>query len=183
MRTSQIRIIRCAECFARKLRNKDLASLMKDVCDALEAKLAAGEYSNLLSVVADAPQSLHVRGAIQLVDLDSLDSQDEAQVVQRKRLDLEALCQHYHKHGSTGTFVASVCKKPLENGSVARLCYCFPKYKLSHALEKKSELLAALQLGLSTCTEDVRQAAASPKTGREIVQPCVCSLSVHYTRS
>lgn len=139
---------------------------MKDVCDAFEAKVAAGEYSNLVSVVADAPQCLHVRGAVQLVDLDSLDSQDEAQVVQRKRLDLEALCKHYHRHGSTATFMASVCKKPLDDGSTARLCYCFPKYQLSHALEKKAEMLAALQLGLSTCPDDVRHAAASPKTGR-----------------
>ncbi|CAL1161178.1 unnamed protein product [Cladocopium goreaui] len=143
----------------------DVGSLMKGVCDSFHSKLAAGDYENLKAAVADAPSCLHVRSQKQSVQVDSLDSEQEAQVVHRERLDLDALCKWFHKHGPTGTFVASVCNKPLDDGSTARLCYAFPKYCLQHALQKKPEMLAALQLGLSLTSEEVRHATASPLTG------------------
>jgi len=153
----------------RTLRKKDVGSLMKGVCDSFHSKLAAGDYENLKAAVVDAPSCLHVRSQKQSVQVDSLDSEQEAQVVHRERLDLDALCKWFHKHGPTGTFVASVCNKPLDDGSTARLCYAFPKYCLQHALQKKPEMLAALQLGLSLTSEEVRHAAASPLTGLDCI--------------
>ena len=78
----------------------------------------------------------------------------------------------FRKHGPTGTFMASVCKKPLDDGSVARLCYAFPKFQLTHAVEKKADMLAALQLGLAMCPQEVRNSAASPQTGWLDVEIC-----------
>lgn len=141
---------------------------MVDICSSLQAKIKAGDYDNLVPVVAEPWSALHAAPKAQAVDLDSLDSGDEPKVVQRKRLDLDALAKHYHQHGPTGTFAASVCNMSLEDGSVARLVYAFPKYCMQHAVERKSEMTGALLLGLASTEEQVRHALASPHTGANL---------------
>jgi hypothetical protein len=138
---------------------------MVDICSSLQAKIKAGDYDNLVPVVAEPWSALHVARKALAVDLDSLDSGDEPKVVQRKRLDLDALAKHYHEHEPTGTFAASVCNMSLEDGSVARLVYAFPKYCMQHAVERKSEMTGALLLGLASAEEQVQHALASPQTG------------------
>ena len=151
------------------MKKKDPAQVMIDVCLSLQSKINAGDYDNMLTVVHEPWKGLHVAQRSTLLDMDSLDSADEPQVVQRKRLgDLQALVQHYHKHGPTGTFQASVCKGTLDDGSQTRLVYTFPKFCLAHAVDRKADMSSALLLGLASTEEHVRHALASPATGASL---------------
>ena len=98
---------------------------MVDICSSLQAKIKAGDYDNLVPVVAEPWSALHVARKALAVDLDSLDSGDEPKVVQRKRLDLDALAKHYHEHEPTGTFAASVCNMSLEDWLCGQTGLCF----------------------------------------------------------
>lgn len=147
------------------MRQKDPASVILDVAAALTSKLRNGDYDKMLATVAQPWQSLQVSDKAQLQDVDSLDSDDEPQLVQRKRLDLEAILKHFRRHGPTGTFIASVCSLALQNGCSARLVYVLPKYSLQHAAKRKQEMASALRLALATSEEEVARAAASLQTG------------------
>ena len=147
------------------MRQKDPASVILDVAAALTSKLRNGDYDKTLATVAQPWQSLQVSDKAQLQDVDSLDSDDEPQLVQRKRLDLEAILKHFRRHGPTGTFIASVCSLTLQNGCSARLVYVLPKYSLQHAAKRKQEMASALRLALATSEEEVARAAASLQTG------------------
>ena len=116
----------------RKLRRKDVASLMTDVCAAFSSKLAAGEYDHLRPEVSDAWSSLHVNQKQAVFDVDSLE---------------------------LGR-AAGNCR--------ARLVYVFPKYCLRHALRRKQDMTAALQLGVgqagpSCCASPVTDGLGLPK--------------------
>jgi hypothetical protein len=147
------------------LRKKDPAASIVDACAAVVSKLKNGDYNNLVCALSAPWRSLLVNDKPQVQDVDSLDSQGEPQLVQRKRCDLDSLLKHFRTHGPTGTYAASVCKVPLENGHQARLVYVLPKFNLEHASSRKQEMSAALRLALSTSEAEVRHAAASLETG------------------
>lgn len=103
---------------------------------------------------------------LQLLDLDRLDSQDEAPVVQRKRLDFHPFCKHFHRHRPTGPLRACLQEAAGRWQCIARLCYWF---QLTHAAEKKAEMLAALQLGLSArCEECCRYCLSSTQINHQV---------------
>lgn len=65
------------------MKKKDPAQVMIDVCLSLQSKINAGDYDNMLTVVHEPWKGLHVAQRSTLLDMDSLDSADEPQVVQR----------------------------------------------------------------------------------------------------
>ena len=138
---------------------------MADVCHVFKANLAAGQYDNLKTVVAEPWTALSVPVKKQQTFEDCLDSDDEPQRVARKRLCLDDIVKHYHEHGPTGTFAASVCDIVLEDGQKSRLCYAFPKWNLHSAVKKQGELCGMLKLGLAQSAVDVHRAASSLETG------------------
>lgn len=155
------------DCSAR-LRKKDPGALIADVCACVAAKLKAGDYDNLKFAVEDPWRRLIVADKAQVQEVDSLDSQDEPQLVIRKRHDLDSILRHFRQHGPTGTFCASVCQIDLDTGSQARLAYVLPKYHLDHAQNRKQEMSAALRLALATSEVEVQHAAASIETGQSL---------------
>lgn len=138
---------------------------MADVCHAFKANLEAGQYDNLVSAVAEPWKALSVPVKKQQTFEDCLDSDDEPLRVARKRLCMDDLVKHYHQHGATGTFAASVCDISLEDGQKSRLCYAFPKWNLQNAIKKQGELCGTLKLGLAQSAQDVHRAASSLETG------------------
>ena len=158
-------LVACHNRLLPRLRKKDPAAVIVDVCSCVSAKLSAGDYANLKAVVAEPWRRLMVADKASVEEVDSLDSEDEPKLVTRKRHDLDSLLKWFRQNGPTGTFAASVCKIALETGDTARLVYVMPKHQLDHTEKRKLDMSAALRLSLSTTEDDVFQAAAAAETG------------------
>jgi hypothetical protein len=139
--------------FDKGFRYQHVCRLVEKVALAIETRIRAGKYANLVQSRADAWPWLMDHAGVRR------ESDNE------KRLDGKAIRGYFLEHGAAGTFLESACNLKLADGSTATKVYVMPKYTLRFASERGEDMQAMMDLALSVDTKSIAAALADKESG------------------
>ena len=82
-------------------------------------------------------------------------------------MDLERILSHYREHGAQKTYLAQHCELQLPTGQLATVVYVLPKYVLSLAETRSTDMQAMMRLALAESLSEVHLACADKETGQQ----------------
>lgn len=153
---------------------KDLASTMVDVCQAVQTQLEEGDFDNIRAKLEKPPHNLwkfpkKSKAKNDEWDAEGVDGYGESTPNGQKRVaperkSVKDLVDWHNVHGPEKLFVRKGCDKVLSTGQTAQEVFIFPKYSLHLAEKRKDDMLVFLSLALATTKADVRGACANATT-------------------
>ena len=150
--------------------NRDLATTILRVCEAVDGKFASGDYRGLRTEIPDPPPGLFnwkksKRARLGEWHVDSDDEFEEKERGAPRRLGVATLSKHFDEVGAEGTYLMKTQAHTLPDGSAGAVVYILPKYTLEYAKSRRADMLSMLHLALAKSSRDVEQACASKVTG------------------
>ena len=88
------------------------------------------------------------------------------------------ILDHFKVAGPLGTYLASTCKHTLSTGEEATLVYIMPKHQLSFAADKRDDMMAMMNLALTTSRQDVEARVWVGLEGSRFSESCcdICKM-------